>query len=205
MGESQAVSLPPPPPPLPVVPLGMSASARLLAATAYLSVFGRHWSGVSQADWLGLGAALAAMLCLLASSGVKSLPRQGAGALLLALTAYAFLRLGAASGHWPSVEVLVTAGLAATLGIAGLSLSFWGPRGERALGCLLLACSSATWLVAGAARALPEGAAWTEGIPAQLRAMIETLKLSGGAQRWGGVAVLYAAFSLRKVTSRTSD
>ncbi|MEK7859065.1 MAG: protein kinase [Elusimicrobiota bacterium] len=198
-----------PAPAIPVPPkvaVGGTWTARLIFGVFVAAVFGRHWARIATLDW-----AAAALAAAMVSSAFFSPDLRRSWHRALSLAAYAAmaaflyrygLRQSWAPRAMPGLEVLIGAGLGLACGGCALFLGLGDAKArERSLALALLWGSFLVLLGAACALPLPAEVAWTDGVPAILRLDWGVFLSSGGPWRWGGVAVVYAAWRIVRLSA----
>jgi serine/threonine-protein kinase len=200
----------PPPPPPAASPLGSRRTFFVLFGVIALAAVGWPWRGAVAEDWLAAACLLAAFPALLTIGERMETWRKfvGVGLWLGALACFGRYVRGATA--IPPVETLIVAGLGAVGAGGAVYLGFWGTARDEApwaralapAGGLLLAVGALTWSV-------PEGRGWTDVLTAEGSRAWRVWWETGGAWRWGGLAVIAAAVAatrrLKTVSAKPTD
>jgi hypothetical protein len=188
-------AVPPPPPPPPAAPaLGSRRTFYLLGGAIALTGVGWPWRGAAAEDWLAGAAFLSAFPALLTVGDRGSSWRRFAGIALWLGGLACASRYVRGETTMPPLETMIVAVLGAICSGGGAYLGLWGADREEVLwgrflsplGGVLVCAAALTWTV-------PESRGWLEVLSLQGGRAWSAWWISGGAWRWGGLAVLIGA------------
>ncbi|HBT61723.1 MAG TPA: hypothetical protein DEB40_08265, partial [Elusimicrobia bacterium] len=187
-------------PPAPVARRNPLA-AKLVAGTAFLLVFGRHWRGPGSADWaaaaLFASGAVAYLFFQIDLAVFRRRASSFLGCAVVVLCAWFYGAAGLSRGL--PLDVLVLAGVGMVAIGASLFVGLWNEaKSDLFVAAGLVVAGAAMLILAAASQSLPEATPWVSAISARLRGDWAIFVSSGGLWRWSGLLVLGLAWRMRR-------